>query len=268
MVKQIVSGGSFLTRSVRHCDAVIYCAEEEATFNLACERAELTREQRQCIRFLAPSMTGTKTLADVVAWLQQARVRYGAQVVIVDTLAHFARFQHGGEQDASTMAAACLEVRRVVTNDTAVALVHHNRKSGGGTEDAIRGSNSLTGGVDQTVLVTGVGKGFGPVRHLRSSGRLGRWDTYVELRRPAGYIEVGRPASAREKATTTAALTIPRTAATAQTINDLVDANKSISDASMRRTVDQLVSGGVVTRLGSGKKGSPFKYFEPRRKAA
>jgi hypothetical protein len=78
----------------------------------------------------------------------------GARLLVIDTLAEWARFKADAEKDAGAMAEAAAALADAAAEGIAIVLVHHHRKGGGEDGEALRGSSALPGAVNVIVDLT------------------------------------------------------------------------------------------------------------------
>jgi hypothetical protein len=152
-------GGSLGGRNVTP-GGVVYVTEE----------GEITLNSKHEVHGPLPHVFST-TAAEAMGWdwdelIKQAvgvARRKEAKLLVIDTLAAFAGFQPGEENDASSVLARMEPLSRL-RGELTVLLIHHEAKSGG-----TRGSSAIDGAVDAILAMRG---GSGIHRTIESINRI------------------------------------------------------------------------------------------------
>ena len=143
----------------------------------------------------------------------------------------------------------------------AVVFIHHLRKSGGGEGLDVRGSGALAASVD----IVCVFKRHAPDsdtdarRILDVFSRYGASKTVIE-RVEGRYRVCGTLGQVRRQSETARVMAVlteePRTA------EELATASDELSPSAARVVLKQLAEARQVQRVGTGKRGDPFKYLK------
>lgn len=178
----------------------------------------------------------------------------------MDTLAAFAV---GYERNATTMRAALRPLYDAARTGLAVLIVRHERKCGGSVGESGLGSTTMTAGVDIILALQR------PKNHV-GSGRLlyalSRFDetpatTAIELR--AGeYIRMSSLDVAAEQVERALMAAAPAGSTDAKTADEIMF-SAGLKKTVARDALERLCTGGKLARVGSGKKGDPYRYYRP-----
>ena len=175
-------------------------------------------------------------------------------LVVIDTFAQFALAHGESENDSSATLAALRPAQLLTKDNVSVLLVRHERKVGGSTARAGRGSTAFGGGVDIMLRIRRRGNKHPTHRVIQALSRFAETpeETIVQLT-DNGYAPV-------EKDVDALGLLILKALADAQmTMQELIDHAK-VPRASIMRTVKDLEQRKLIVVSGGGKKGAPFKY--------
>ena len=113
------------------------------------------------------------SLADVVHAAGAAADAHEAELIVIDTLAHWARLKAGEEQDSAVMEGVVQQIRSLAAGGRAVVLIHHSRKNDAADPVAgLRGSSAIAGAADAIVKVSRVAGENENLRRLKGAGRL------------------------------------------------------------------------------------------------
>jgi hypothetical protein len=185
-----------------------------------------------------------------------------ARLLVIDSLSFWASFGEGQEKDAGAVQATMDALTTAAGTGLAVLLVHHQRKSGGGEGDAVRGSGALLAAVDMSIELERVDESSTQRRLVA----IGRWPTTPVLvvdrdSQTEDWRTVGRATSREEAATQSARgrllATIPTEGAgvTEGELEGLLGGPRNVA-----KPLRVALADGLVTRSGSGRRGSPYRY--------
>lgn len=193
----------------------------------------------------------------------------GARVLVVDTLSQFS----GIRGDAENSSGAALEIMRplqaVSAQGLAVLLNRHDRKSGGDVGDSGRGSSAYAGAVDVVLhlqRLQPVQPGKERQRILEGISRFEETPDrlLVELgeQEPQTYTAVGDPEVLKAHALRIEVLSnLPLDPADALSQAELREA-VGVAANELARVLFELMRENAVVRLGSGKRGDPYRFYQ------
>ncbi|MGI8624497.1 MAG: AAA family ATPase [Solirubrobacteraceae bacterium] len=192
-------------------------------------------------------------------------LRVGAMLLVIDTFTGWAELRGDAEKDAGHVQAAMAPLVEAARAGLAVLLVHHQRKAGGESGDAIRGSSALAGAADILVEYERP-SGDVPPRQ-RQLVAVGRWPQTPALvlldYEEAGVWRVIGEGASREEAAQLAWREALLRALPADGGDATVDELQRLLDEDRRkwhRELSALVEGGAVECFGRGVKGDPKRY--------
>lgn len=202
----------------------------------------------------------------VVAAAVETCRRAGAGLLAVDTFGYWSGIED--ENDSARMQRALRPLQDAAASGLCVVAVHHDRKGGGETWEAGRGSSAFAGAVDVIVNVRRPQGGQSDtVRELRCEGRYGElFDSLMIELTPEGYVSHGTARSVAYATAERAVLSVlPTSEGDALSIRELEDALKDhgVSRSTLQRVLDALTPPGRVRCIGEGKKGDPYRYLIP-----
>ena len=266
MCRAICEGNDFMAIPTTK-GAVVFLTEQPApSFREALSRAGLLEQDD--FHILQWHKTSGLAWDYVVLLARQYAVDVGAVLLVVDTLAQFAGLKGDTENNAGAALEALAPLQLAIADGLSVLLTRHDRKGGGEVGDSARGSSAFGGVVD---VVLQIQRGEGNTRPtIRVINALSRFDAtpdqlMIELTE-SGYVALGdKSAVASDEAHDAIRKTAPTSEAEAMTEREILDA------ADVKRTVGQevlrsLVEAGILTRIGEGKRGSPYRYWKPSEK--
>jgi hypothetical protein len=264
MIRAVVDGTDFLAEPTKQT-AVLYLTEMTgAALRQALKRAGLLAQPNLIIvRWVK---TQGADWAEIAARAVKKAKESGAGLIVVDTLPQFTQLSGDSENNSGAALEAMRPLQEAQGHDIAVMIVVHERKAGGDISDAGRGSNAYGGTVD-ILLRLGRPSGNHPstFRKIEILTRLNvdleaQHNLIVELT-PDGYIAHGDlDAVALEEARKKLAEQLPVSEGDAMTVDKLVETT-SATRRSVQRILAELKEGHRVLRVGTGKKGDPYRYF-------
>jgi hypothetical protein len=265
MLRAMLDGLDFLGKPTTKT-AVVYLTEQPpVSFRQAMQRAGLLGRED----FFALLHTDTKGLdwPTVVAGAVAKCKEVNAALLVVDTLAQFAGLKDDSENNAGAALQAMQPLQEVAARGIAVVIIRHERKAGGDVGDSGRGSSAFAGAVDIVLsLRRPEGNSKKTVRLLQALSRFSETpaEILIELT-DQGYIALGEPREAALKDAKDSLLSIvPQTEAEAADLAGLVKGT-DISRRTAQRAIDELLAEKLLSRIGKGKKGDPFRYFLPEK---
>lgn len=251
---------TFLGRGIEH-GGVVYVSEEGVgTLAHKLPRGERVRVLTRDAAWPKPSW------ARVIAETVKEAGRVGAVLLVIDSLAFWAAFGEGQENDAGAAQAALNVLGIATTAGLAVLLVHHQRKSGGSAGDAVRGTGAIFGAVDALVELERL-DGPAPATGQRRLVGVSRWPSIppvlVVERDAAGKWRAIREVADRDETAELAvrdrllsALPSDGLGATEQELANRLGVDGRKIGHPLRASVEA----GRVERTGRGRKGDPYRY--------
>lgn len=152
LVAAVASHSRFLDQQTQG-GPVLYCTEERGgTFSDVLKRvgAEACEDLR--IMLLHES-AWRLPWPDIVAEITRHAQEMAAALVVIDTLAKWAGMHGDDEQSAGVAMATMTPLQHLASKGIGVAVIRHERKSGGSVGQAGRGSSAFTGEMDTIVAV-------------------------------------------------------------------------------------------------------------------
>jgi DnaB-like helicase N terminal domain/AAA domain len=263
MVRAVVDGDVFFNLPTLKTPVVYLTEQPGVSFRQAMERADLLgREDFTVLPFYDTRGMGWREVA--AAAVKECR-RIGASLLVVDTLSQFAGLTGDKENNSGDALEAIRPLQEAAEEGIAVVVIRHERKSGGEVGDSGRGSSAFAGAVDIVVsLRRREGNSSRNRRLLQSLSRFHETpaDLLIELT-DDGYVALGEPGETAVKDARDAILTAaPQMEMEALALKELVTVAK-VSRQTAQRALDELVQEGMLSRVGKGKRGDPFRYFIP-----
>jgi hypothetical protein len=261
LVRAALEGLEFLGKSTLRTPTVYLTEQPIVSFRQSMERADLTG--RDDFRVLFYSDVSTIPWPEVAAAAVQECKRVGATLLIVDTLPQFAGLRGDSENNSGDALEAMHPLQLAAAEGIGTVLIRHERKAGGDVGDSGRGSSAFAGAVDIVLsLRRPSGKSKKTMRVIQGLSRFS--ETPAELLAELtenGYIALGDPQEAAVKKAKDLILAVaPKSESEAADLAELTEIAE-VSRSTGQQAVKELADEGVVARVGSGKKGSPFRYF-------
>ena len=263
MVRAAVDGANFLGHATLKTPVVYLTEQPGVSFRQAMERADLLG--RHDFTVLPYYDTRGLEWPQVASAAVKECKRIGASLLVVDTLSQFAGLTGDKENNAGDALEAIRPLQEAASEGIGVLAIRHERKSGGDVGDSGRGSSAFAGAVDIVVsLRRPEGNASRNRRLLQSLSRFHETpaELLIELQ-DEGYVALGEPGETAVKdAKDILFAAAPDTETEALNITELIGDAK-VSRRSAQRAVDLLIQEGILSRIGKGKRGDPFRYFLP-----
>jgi hypothetical protein len=278
MVRAILEGSRFLDQPTFKSSIVYLTEQPLVSFRKAMERANLLGRDDFVVLLFSETRGMAWPQVGLAAVTECKRV--GAALLVVDTLSQFAGLTGDRENNSGDALEAMQPLQQAAAQGIGVVMVRHERKSGGDVGDSGRGSSAFAGAVDIVLsLRKPEGNSAKNRRLLQSLSRFSETpnDLLIELTE-SGYVAIGqRRETALKDAKDAIFRVAPQTAADAADLQALVilSAQPLIEEAGQKRiapgltrttaqrAIDELVQDGQLIRIGTGKKGDPFRWFIP-----
>lgn len=263
MVKAVLEGDDFLGRSTRQTPIVYLTEQSETTFREPLRRAGLL--ERDDLVVLSWHKTIGHPWETVAAAAIAKCQNVGADLLIVDGFSQFAGLV-GEEENSSGKAGEAMRPIQIAAgvHGLAVAMLRHDRKSGGDVGDSARGSSAFGGAVD---IILALRRGDGNTRpSIRALHGLSRFDEtptqlMIELT-AAGYVALGSESAVAAKEARIAILdSAPESEEHAVTEQDLYERAGAVKRSTARPALLELVANGALQTVGEGKRGDPKRYW-------
>lgn len=196
--------------------------------------------------------------AEIVEEVGEHCGRLGVVLVTFDTLSKWAGLVGEEEQGSGYAMEAMAPLQRLAASGPAVLVNRHERKSGGATGEAGRGSSAFAGEVD---VILSLRKVTGE-KTRRKLGAVGRHDVtpeevvidYVN----GEYVSLGDPHALRRMEQERAIIALlPSSRATQVGIEELREQLEGVSRETVRSVLMRLLDAGVVCRARGEMPGHP-----------
>jgi hypothetical protein len=244
----VATGRAFLGEPVK-CGPVLYCTEERlGTSREGFMRAGALGVAELHVMFLHDAWRLNWT--ERVEEMREHCRRLGVVLVVIDTLSKWAGLVGEEEQSSGAAMGVMGPLQRLAATGVAVLVIRHERKSGGATGEAGRGSSAFAGDLDVILSLRKVTAE--PTR--RKLGAVGRHDAtpdevvidYVD----GEYMSLGDPHALRRQEHERAIIDLLPTSRDEQVT--LEDVRERMEDKASRVTVRnlllRLVDEGVLSR--------------------
>jgi hypothetical protein len=263
--RAVLNGEAFAGRATKRAGVVYLTEQADASFREALQRAGLDDEVSGLSVLPWHDAIGFKWPEVVAAAVDECKKRE-AHLLVVDTIAQWAGIRGDSENNAGDALEAVLPLQEAASlHRLCVVVVRHARKGGGEVGDDGRGSSAFAGAVDIVLsLRRPENSTDGTVRVLHALSRFGATPETLALQlTPTGYRPLGDEASFAFEVAKRAVLDIaPRTEEHAMQSDDLLDAAK-VRRTSGQEAIATLVELAQLVKIGKGKKGDPFRYYQP-----
>jgi hypothetical protein len=267
MVRAILESQPFLGQTTSY-SPILYLTEQSApSFKRNLRRAGLL--EREDLHVLLWSYAIGWKWEHVVAEAQSKAAEVGAKVLIVDTLGQFSGIRGDTENNSGTAMVVMEPLQSAAAGGLAVLVTRHDRKSGGDVGDSGRGSSAYAGTVDIVLhlqrlqgnhagrerqrLVEGISRFEETPDKLLIELGEGEPHTYSAL----GDVDVLREQSLRREILACLP-TNPDDALSTTELKEII----AVSPNDLLRVLGELIREGMVRRLGAGKKGDPYRYYQ------
>jgi hypothetical protein len=262
-VRAVLDGLTFLNEPTAKMPVVYLTEQLAVSFRQAMVRADLLG--RDDFVVLAHGEVWSLPWPQVAGAVVTKCKNIGARLLVVDTLPQFAGLVGDSENNSGDALAAMQPLQRAAEEGIGVVALRHERKSGGEVGDSGRGSSAFGGAADiMLALRRPEGNSRRTVRLVQALSRFSETpaELLIELTEK-GYIALGAPHEAEVKEAKDALVpSAPRSESEAVDLKDLA-AGAKLARATAQRAVEELLCEGMLSRIGEGKRGKPFRYFMP-----
>ena len=225
LVAALVTGGDFLGQPAERMPVVFLTEQGGPSLRASLARAGLADATN--LHVLCWSAVAGERWPAVVEGARRCALRVGAGALFVDTLSRWAGIDGEGENSSGAADATMAPLLVAASDELAVWINRHERKSGGEVGDAGRGSSAFSGAVDiALVLRRGEGNSRPTIRRIHALSRFDDTpETLVVERTDGGYISLGNvQAVAREDARRAVREVLRRDDGAGMTIVDVMEA--------------------------------------------
>ena len=268
LTRAVLTGEPFLGQDTVY-SPVVYLTEQSApSFKRNLRRAGLLG-RRDLHILLWNRVVGWKW-PDIVAEARRKAIDVGARVIVIDTLGQFSGIR-GDNENNSGAAMLVMEPLQALSADRIAVLVsRHDRKSGGEVGDSGRGSSAYAGAVDVVLhlqrLLGRVATGRDRQRLLEGISRFEETPDklLIELaqQEPYTYTALGDADVLRTQTLRREILgCLPSNPDDALSTRELREALVG-SPNDILRALNELIRERLVIKIGLGKNGDPFRYYQ------
>jgi len=263
LIRCVLDGEPFMNQPTRQTPVVLLSEQGPRSLQQALIRAGL--EERDDLHVLMWHETRQYKWPEVVDVAADYCQRVGARLLAVDTLSQFVGLHGDSENSAGEALLAMQPLQTVIARDgLGVIFNRHERKSGGDVGDSGRGSSAYAGAVDIIISLRRAGMDMRPtVRHLHALSRFDETPskTVIELQ-GMRYVPLGDEetvTSERAQAELFEALGGPDEPLTFDQLREPTTLRRN----DLYSALHVLLAAGRIRRVGSGKRGDPYRYFKP-----
>jgi hypothetical protein len=262
LVRSVSDGLDFLGKSTLKSPTVYLTEQPFVSFRQAMERADLLG--REDFHVLLHNDTRGIPWPEVATAAVAECKRAGAALLVIDTLPQFASLKGDSENNSGDALAAMEPLLRAAAEGVGVILTRHERKSGGEVGDSGRGSSAFAGAVDIVLSLRKlVGNSKKTQRVLHALSRFSETpaELLIELT-DSGYVALGEPQDAALREARDLIIAIAPGAETeAMTLNEITETS-NVPRSTVQRAVEELLREELLSKMGEGKKNSPYRYFK------
>jgi hypothetical protein len=280
MIAAVLDGAPFLGKPTKPGPVVLLTEQGGTSFRESLGRAGLLA--RDDLHLALYRDVAALDWSDIVADAFAKARDVGAVLLVVDTLPAISGVR-GDDENSAGRALEALEPLQVGADVHQIGVVvsFHDRKGGGEVGESGRGSSAYAGAVDIILHVNRPGGKLQPtVRKIEALSRFEATppELYIELTN-AGYVSLGREDDVVSAAIAAALMDVlPDTEEAAKRIDSVKD--KATEEITERGILDDLVVQGIrvarstldlelkrwiqgeyAGQTGTGKKGSPLRYW-------
>ncbi len=263
MIRAVLNESMFLDQPTLKTPVVYLSEQPSVSFRQAMERARLLG--REDFHLLLFSETRGIAWPQVAAAAVAQCEKVGARLLVIDTLPQFAGLTGDRENNSGDALEAMRPLQQDGADGIGIVVVRHERKSGGDVGDSGRGSSAFAGAVDIVLSLRKLeGNAAKNRRLLQSLSRFSETpnDLVIKLT-DTGYIALGERRETTLKDAKGSIFRIaPQAEAEAVDLQALTLA-ADLKRQTTQRAIDELVRDGMLSRIGKGKRGNPFRYFIP-----
>lgn len=259
----ILDGKEFMGQPTNKTGIVYLTEQSEVTFRVSLERARIG--PRDDFHGLFWHETLGKDWPAVIDDAIELAIQQDAGLLVVDTLAQFAKLTGDRENNSGDALEAMLPLQKARDRALGVLQIRHERKEGGQLGDSGRGSSAFAGAVD---IILNLGRPRGnhgdTIRCINAVSRLDEAPSRLTIELGAdGYRSLGTTERPSADAVSTLVLSsLPVGQGDAISLDQITNIT-SQPRATVQRVLTELKEIGKLTELGGGVKGNPYRYHLP-----
>lgn len=268
MIRAALDGLPFMGESTRKGPVVYLTEQPVSSFRQALERSGLLGRDDLSMLFWHDTI-GMSWEAVAKAAIEECK-RRNATLLVVDTIAQFARLYGDAENNAGTALLAMQPLQEAAAVGIGVIMIRHERKRGGEVGDSGRGSSAFAGAVDTIISIRRPeGNSRRAFREVHAVSRFSETPDELMIELTAnGYVSHGSvEAVAIEEATHKIRAEVSTDPNQARNLDELVAATK-VTRTSAQRAIETMMKDGRLCRDGKGKRGDPFRFLASREDSA
>ena len=263
MCRAVLDGLAFMGEPTSKGPVVYLTEQSPQSFRIALERAGLLGREDFIVLYWhkAAAVPWKVIIQEAVSECS----RRGAGLLLVDTLGRFTGIEGDAENNAGNALEAMKPLKIAAAGGLAIAVARHERKRGGEVSDAGRGSSAFGGEVDTILTIRRPeGRVRPTARVIRAISRFTEVPEELAIELTAtGYVALGdAEALAVREASALILKAAPQSEADAVDLATLCEVSE-VKRTTGQQAVEQLFRAGDLDKVGSGKKGSPFRYYSP-----
>jgi hypothetical protein len=264
MVRALLDGEPFLGEPTTRSRVILLTEQSPVSFRETLRRAGLLTREDLFILYCHDAFG--RTWSDVAGQAIAEARRRQAKVIVVDTFGRFAGLRGDSENSAGEAEAAVQAITLpAAAHDIAVMFLRHERKAGGEVGEAARGSSAFGGAVDIIMSLRRLDNAARPtMREIRSLSRFDETpDQLIIDLTENGYVALEAteidPAKGFEDHILAVLPTDEAHALTEHEVIQRVPAKRTKVQNVLKDFLDDPSKG--VIRIGSGKRGSAFRFY-------
>jgi hypothetical protein len=266
LCRAVVYGKSFVGRPTTRTNVIYLTEQGDTSFAAELAQANLLDEERLTV--LSYHDTSGLAFSAVIDAARAEANRCDAAVLIVDTFGQFSGLLGESENNAGDALAAIAPLQAAASSDNlAVIIARHDRKSGGEVGVSGRGSSALSGVSDIIVQLRAPAERESTRRTLHTLSRFTETPpTLVIELTDHGYRALGNEAAVAFDAAVGELLgAIPNTEDSAKTFDSILAKcdGTAVRRSTAQSALKKLVEDRQVRRIGGGKKGDAYRYWRP-----
>jgi AAA domain len=266
MVARILVGAAFIGEPTTSTKVVYLTEQSPSSFRKVLERAGLTDQEDLLILHWHDTI-GMKW-SDVARAATDEALKFGADLLVVDTIGQFAGIRGDGENSAGEAQEAMKPLQEAASKGLAIVVTRHDRKAGGEVGESGRGSTAWGGIADVIMAVRRHTPDARPtVRVIEALSRFEETpDKLIVELTEQGYRSLGdAPAFSQREAKEAIVELLPSNPENAMPTADVVDAlqERNIKQTVANEALAKLADSGTICRIGAGRRGNPYRYYKP-----
>ncbi len=260
LCRAVVTGAPFLDGPTARTRVIYLTEQSESSFVQGLDEASLLDHPDFVVLFWRETIG--VPWPDVVAQVVAEAERREAGLVVVDTLPQFAGLHGDEENSAGAVLKALQPLQAAAQRGLAVAVIRHERKSGGEIGDAGRGSSAFAGAMDVCMTLRRPDGGASPRRQIAAVSRYRETPEALSIEKTErGFIAHLDTESLALRLQLEKLLPhLPPSEAEGVTVDALLAAT-DMTRTLAYNTLQAARVQGTVGVVGRGVKGDPHRYY-------